>query len=125
MSLKIVCPKCHGKKTMNDPEYIGKMIGYCDKDGNTCPQVTCVTCAGVGHLLDNSSPYTLDNETIKAMIKKERAARKKAQQALKPKSTPLSKRSVPELMKDLEKALAVEDYEQCAKIRDLLRKKGS
>lgn len=114
MSLKIACPKCRGKKTMNDPKYIGMMLGYCDRDGNSCPQVTCITCGGAGHVLDKSSPYIIDEEAVK-----------KARE-IKPEMPRLPfEPTIAELEAELQQAIAAQDYERCAKLRDkLARMKG-
>ena len=121
MSIKIPCPACHGKKTMNDPSCIGKFVGYCDLHGNRIPQVTCITCEGVGHVIKRETPYTVDDEAIKESIRRARKARQKLKM---PSPPPLSGMTLQELIGLLEKALHAEDYEQCALIRDEMRKRG-
>lgn len=51
----IICPTCKGKGTINSRKYIGKAIGFCDLEGNTCPQEKCQSCAGAGWVEDGSS----------------------------------------------------------------------
>ncbi len=124
MSIKIPCPTCHGKKTMNDPSCIGKFVGYCDPHGNTIPQVTCITCEGVGHVIKRETPYTVDDKAIKESIRQARKARQKPKAPSPPSPPPLSGMTLQGLIDLLEKALHAEDYEQCALIRDEMRKRG-
>ena len=46
--MKILCPTCHGKGTIDDPKCYGKVMCYLDEDGNAFPQVPCQTCGGSG-----------------------------------------------------------------------------
>jgi len=46
--MKVLCPTCGGKGTIGDPKCYNKPMCYCDRDGNSIPQVTCQTCGGTG-----------------------------------------------------------------------------
>lgn len=48
---EVLCPTCHGRGEINDPKCYGKAMGYCDKNGNSMPQITCRTCAGNGWVI--------------------------------------------------------------------------
>ena len=117
MSIKVTCPKCHGKKTMNDPQYIGKFVGYYDQQGNRVPQVACITCNVVGHVINRKSPYTVDDESIKKAIEIDRRKRRKSLPTLEEMTTD-------DLRTVLQHALAEENYERCAAIRDELKRRG-
>ena len=117
MSIKVTCPKCHGKKTMNDPQYIGKFVGYYDQQGNRVPQVACITCNGVGHVINRKSPYTVDDESSKKAIEIDRRKRRKSLPTLEEMTTD-------DLRTVLQHALAEENYERCAAIRDELKRRG-
>ena len=45
--MRVLCPTCHGKRTINDPT-LHEPMAYLDKDGNSWPQVPCQTCGGSG-----------------------------------------------------------------------------
>lgn len=45
--MTVLCPTCHGRKTIDDPTIRGSMAYY-DAQGNTWPQVCCQTCFGTG-----------------------------------------------------------------------------
>jgi hypothetical protein len=45
--MQIICPTCHGKGTINDPK-APSVLCYCGPNGETCPQVFCLTCGGIG-----------------------------------------------------------------------------
>ncbi len=46
--MKILCPTCDGKGTIDDPKCIGRVMSYSGPNGETCPQVTCQSCYGEG-----------------------------------------------------------------------------
>jgi DnaJ-class molecular chaperone len=48
---EVICPTCKGKGTVNNPKLRGKPMSYCDKNGNSFPQVDCRTCNGEGWVL--------------------------------------------------------------------------
>lgn len=47
-TVKVPCPTCKRKGTVNDHKYFGKAISYYDRNGNRCPQEKCRTCNGEG-----------------------------------------------------------------------------
>ena len=53
--MRVLCPTCRGKGTINDPKATGPIM-YCDKDGNACPQVICQTCGGGGWTGERTEP---------------------------------------------------------------------
>lgn len=48
---EVPCPTCHGKGSIPDPQTIGKMMGYCGRNGERSPHVICRTCSGRGWVL--------------------------------------------------------------------------
>lgn len=117
MSLKITCPKCHGKKTMNDPKFIGKVVFYSGPNGERMPQIECITCHGVGHVIDNSLPYSVDEEA-KKLVKKN--LRKEINERLF-----RTEPTIEELEARLQNALTAQDYERCAQLRDEIMRRKS
>lgn len=107
-----MCPTCKGRKTINDPKYLGKMMGYIDRDGNRCPQIECISCGGVGHVLQDGNHYVRDNDAVNArdaaQIGKEQVP------SYREKKEP----TLAELEQQLRDALKEEDYDRCAKLRD-------
>ncbi len=110
MAIEIQCPNCHGKKTMNDPSYAGKIIFYSGPNGEQCPQVTCVTCKGVGHVLDESSPYKVDEKALKKSASIPQKIRKLI-------GIPKKEPTLEELQADLATAVKNQDFERAAKLR--------
>ena len=45
--MKLLCPTCHGKGTINDPKCSGTM-NYSGPNGESWPQVICLSCDGEG-----------------------------------------------------------------------------
>lgn len=45
--MRVLCPTCGGKGTINDPKITGT-ISYCGPNGENCPQVICQSCGGTG-----------------------------------------------------------------------------
>ena len=104
---------------MNDPKYLGKMMGYCDRDGNRCPQIECISCGGVGHVLQDGMHYVRDNAAVNARD----AQRKEREQV--PSYREKKEPTLAELEQQLRDALDAEDYVRCAKLRDdIARKKA-
>ena len=50
--MKILCPTCGGRKTINDPTIMGSM-SYSGPNGENWPQVPCQTCGGSGWVYDD------------------------------------------------------------------------
>jgi len=53
--MKVLCPTCGGKGTINDPVPQGSMA-YCGPNGESWPQIICQTCGGTGWVEEISSP---------------------------------------------------------------------
>jgi hypothetical protein len=45
--MQILCPTCHGKGLIDDPKITG-VLCYCGPNGESCPQVICMSCGGSG-----------------------------------------------------------------------------
>lgn len=111
MAIEIQCPKCHGRKTVDDPSYAGKIIFYSGPNGEQCPQVTCITCKGVGHVLDDSSPYRVDEKALRKISSIPRKIRKFI-------GIPKKEPTLEDLQADLAMAVKNQDYERAAILRD-------
>lgn len=47
--MRILCPTCGGKGTINNPKLTGAIYyNYSGENGEGCPQVSCQTCGGSG-----------------------------------------------------------------------------
>jgi len=46
--MKVLCPTCNGKGTINNPKCNDMAMNYCGPNGETAPQVICQTCNGSG-----------------------------------------------------------------------------
>lgn len=46
--IDVLCPTCGGKGTIPDPQYFGRMMGYCGPNGERSPHCQCRTCVGTG-----------------------------------------------------------------------------
>lgn len=46
--MKVLCPACNGKGTIDDPKTYGQCMGYCGANGERAPQVMCPCCNGCG-----------------------------------------------------------------------------
>jgi|GEM_PF-4355461 len=53
---EVLCPTCHGKGTIPDPQYIGVVMGYVGRNGERFPHINCRTCAGQGWVIDSTKP---------------------------------------------------------------------
>lgn len=51
---EVICPTCAGQGSIPDPQNIGKVMGYCGRNGETQPHIPCRTCGGEGWVLINS-----------------------------------------------------------------------
>jgi len=96
---------------MNDPSYAGKIIFYSGPNGERCPQVTCITCKGVGHVLDESSPYKVDEKALKKISSIPRKLRKLI-------GIPKKEPTFEDLKADLATAVKNQDFERAAILRD-------
>ncbi len=130
MPLKIQCPTCRGKKTMNDPKYSGQVMFYSGINGERCPQVDCITCGGVGHVLDNSAPFSVDEDAKNSLTEDPKSIgiknllehfRNFVDNGLQRKPAPVP--SLDELHQQLKAALAAEDYEKAAIVRDEIKRR--
>lgn len=45
--MQIICPTCAGKGSINDPQAPATLC-YSGPNGETCPQVLCMSCGGTG-----------------------------------------------------------------------------
>ena len=46
--MKVLCPTCHGKGSIPDPQCSGTTVSYFGQEGETVPYVICQTCGGAG-----------------------------------------------------------------------------
>lgn len=50
--MRLPCPTCKRRGTVDKAYPPGTLMMYCDKDGNRCPQEMCQTCNGSGWIYD-------------------------------------------------------------------------
>lgn len=54
----IQCPTCGGRGSVPDPKCVGRaMLYYNPETGNSCPHVTCQSCAGSGWVEDETDRH--------------------------------------------------------------------
>ena len=46
--LRVLCPTCSGKGSINDPKCMNLTMGYSGSNGEIIPQVICQSCYGTG-----------------------------------------------------------------------------
>lgn len=63
--MQTLCPTCGGKGTINDPK-APAVLCYCGPNGETCPQVTCMSCGGIGWVTNNPPAIAMTNTWIVA-----------------------------------------------------------